>query len=345
VATAGDPADLAARRADRRAGSLVTQALGDALGFLVEGHHPTICAKFVSRAFAGAHPPWETRGPFSFGQYSDDTQLARELALSFVEARGWDPACFARRIAALFESGTIVGRGHATAASAARLLQGVPWDRAGEPPPSAGNGAAMRAGPAGLFLPDDDDQRFRVTDEQAMVTHRDPRARAAAVLVADVVADGIVHGSGPRDDGYFARLAHRVERLDPVLATGVLRSPAWLSVPPAVAAAEIAGFAAPPIGAAHAFERWHGISPFATPSVLYAFYAFRMSPNDPAAVLQTAVSVGGDVDTVAAMAGAMVGAAVGLSGLDTRLEAWSRLLNDQGTFRRHDLVALARDLG
>ena len=80
-------------------------------------------------------------------------------------------------------------------------------------------------------------------------------------------------------------------------------------------------------------------------SVLYAFYAFRMSPNDPGAVLQTAVSVGGDVDTVAAMAGAMVGAAVGLSGLDTRLEAWSRRLNDQGTFRRHDLVALARDLG
>ena len=79
--------------------------------------------------------------------------------------------------------------------------------------------------------------------------------------------------------------------------------------------------------------------------MLYAFYAFRMSPNDPGAVLQTAVSVGGDVDTVAAMAGAMVGAAVGLSGLDTRLEAWSRRLNDQGTFRRHDLVALARDLG
>jgi len=70
-----------------------------------------------------------------------------------------------------------------------------------------------------------------------------------------------------------------------------------------------------------------------------------MSPSDPGAVLHTAVSVGGDVDTVAAMAGAMVGAAVGLSGLDTLLEAWSRRLNDQGTFRRHDLVALARDLG
>jgi hypothetical protein len=45
------------------------------------------------------------------------------------------------------------------------------------------------------------------------------------------------------------------------------------------------------------------------------------------------------------MAGAMGGAAVGLSGLHTRLEAWSRRLNDQGTFRRHDRIALARDLG
>jgi hypothetical protein len=164
------------------------------------------------------------------------------------------------------------------------------------------------------------------------------------VLVTDVVADGIVHGGGARDDAYFAGLAHRVEPLDPVLASGVLRILAWLSAPPAVAATEVAGFAAPPTGTAYAFEEWHGISPFATPSVLYAFYAFRLSPNDPAAVLQTAVSVGGDVDTVAAMAGAMVGAAVGLSGLDARLEAWSRRLNDQGTFRRHDLVALARDL-
>jgi len=50
----------------------------------------------------------------------------------------------------------------------------------------------------------------------------------------------------------------------------------------------------------------------------------------------------GDVDTVAAMAGAMVGAAV--SGLDVRLQAWSACLNDRDTFRRNDLVALAHQL-
>jgi hypothetical protein len=180
MSTSSDPSAQEARRADRRAGSLVAQALGDALGFVVEGEHPRICANFATAAFALTAPS-HGRGPFAFGQYCDDTQLARELALSLVEARGWDPPHFARRLAALFASETIVGRGRATEAAAHRLLRGVPWDQSGEPPPSAGNGAAMRAAPVGLFFPDDADQRFRVADEQARITHRDPRAWAAAV--------------------------------------------------------------------------------------------------------------------------------------------------------------------
>ena len=63
---------------------------------------------------------------------------------------------------------------------------------------------------------------------------------------------------------------------------------------------------------------------------------------DPEEVLRVAVAVGGDVDTVAAMAGAMVGAAVGLSGLGPRLSRWVEFLNDQGDFGFEDLVAIAR---
>jgi len=85
VATSGEPADLAARRADCRAGSLVTQALGDALGFLVEGYRPTSCAKFVSRAFASAYPPSETRhlgvrhlvGAVCVLRFSDEPERSR----------------------------------------------------------------------------------------------------------------------------------------------------------------------------------------------------------------------------------------------------------------------------
>ena len=65
---------------------------------------------------------------------------------------------------------------------------------------------------------------------------------------------------------------------------------------------------------------------------------------DPEEVLRVAVAVGGDVDTVAAMAGAMVGAAVGLSGLGPRLSQWAQFLNDQGDFGFEDLVTVARDV-
>ncbi|MDD7811573.1 ADP-ribosylglycohydrolase family protein [Mycobacterium sp. CSUR Q5927] len=90
------------------------------------------------------------------------------------------------------------------------------------------------------------------------------------------------------------------------------------------------------------FEDWHGFSPLATPSALYALFAYLRAPGDPEEVLRVAVGVGGDVDTVAAMAGAMVGAAVGLGGLTPRLMRWAQRLNDQGTFGFGELVAAAR---
>jgi ADP-ribosylglycohydrolase len=339
--------DRVARAADKRACCLVTQALGDALGFLVEGEHAVICAHFATEFFSSQAPPARTHGPFAFGQYSDDTQLARELAIAIVEGPAWSPQRFGARVAALFANDTIVGRGRATESAALRLLAGAPWHEAGEPAPSAGNGAAMRAAPVGLRFADPA-ERLRVADEQARVTHADPRARAAAVLVADVVADAMARTERELSDvgsaAWCGFLATRVEHLGPVLAAGVRALPGWLAGSEAQAGAAIASFAAPPLGAAHAFERWHGISPFATPSALFAVYAYARSPRDAESVLRCAVAVGGDVDTVGAMAGAMVGAAVGLAGIGPRLTAWATRLEDQGTYGIRELVALAHAL-
>jgi ADP-ribosylglycohydrolase len=126
--------------------------LGDALGFPVEGAPPEMCALHLEGVERG-----ELRGrpPFPFGQYTDDTQLARELLASLVERGGLDPVDYAARIASLFAEDRVVGRGIATSNAAARLARGVPWDEAGEPPPSGGNGSAMRAAPIGLFFAGD----------------------------------------------------------------------------------------------------------------------------------------------------------------------------------------------
>jgi hypothetical protein len=50
-------------------------------------------------------------GRYPFGQYSDDSQLARELVLSIVDRGKFDAVDYAGRIAALFREDRIVGRG------------------------------------------------------------------------------------------------------------------------------------------------------------------------------------------------------------------------------------------
>ncbi|HEV8573504.1 MAG TPA: ADP-ribosylglycohydrolase family protein, partial [Dehalococcoidia bacterium] len=81
-----------------------------------------------------------------------------------------------------------------------------------------------------------------------------------------------------------------------------------------------------------------GISPFVTGSVLWSLYAFLHTPTDFGETICTAIAVGGDVDTTAAMAGAISGAYLGLEQLPTDL-AFS--LSDQGTWGFTELVERA----
>src|SRR5258706_596557 len=122
---------------DQFAGCLIGQCLGDALGFPVEGCPPEDCAAYVAEILDQGRAGILGRGSFPFGQYTDDSQLARELLQSYVARGAFDPADYAARIGRLFAEDRVVGRGQATAAAARRIAAGVPWEEAGEPPPSA----------------------------------------------------------------------------------------------------------------------------------------------------------------------------------------------------------------
>jgi ADP-ribosylglycohydrolase len=142
-------------REEQFTGSIIGQCLGDALGFPVEGRPAEVCRSYVFDILKKGRAGEVARTPFPFGQYTDDSQLARELLESLLMCKGFDPQNYAGRIARIFVNERIVGRGRATEEAARRLAMGVPWHEAGTPPPSAGNGSAMRAGPVGLFFFDD----------------------------------------------------------------------------------------------------------------------------------------------------------------------------------------------
>ncbi len=82
----------------------------------------------------------------------------------------------------------VVGGGWATAEAAARLTAGVSWQHSGTPPPNAGNGSAMRAGPIGLMFYDEPDRLIAAATDQGRITHADRRCSAGAVAIAGAVA-------------------------------------------------------------------------------------------------------------------------------------------------------------
>ena len=320
-------------RQDQFAGCLIGQALGDALGFVVEGYPPEICRRYVDDLLRAGRAGEAGRGPYPFGQYTDDTQLARELVQSYVACGRFDPQDYAARVAAIFVERRIVGRGRTTEAAALRLADGVPWQDAGMPPPAAGNGSAMRAGPIGLMFFRDPAAMIRAAADQGRLTHADPRCSAGAVAIAGAVA--LALRGGPIDVPYFLdQLARWVGQIEESVAASIEELRGWLELPPAEAA--------PPISRAGLepgySDGWQGISPFVTASVVWSLYSFLRSPGDYWETICTAVAVGGDVDTTAAMAGAVSGAHLGLDAVPPGLAA---LLNDQGGWDYAQLLSLA----
>lgn len=309
---------------DRWRGCLIGECLGDALGFPVEGQHPVVCAAYV-QADLGRRG----RGPYAFGQYSDDSQLARELLQSYVERGAFDPADYGRRIAAIFVEERIVGRGTATQNAAMRITRGARWDEAGESAPSAGNGSAMRAGPVGLLCARDPAALVRMAVDQGRITHQDPRCNAGSVAIAGAVAIAL-RGELVDVPAFCAELASLTAPVDASVAQMLGWLPGWCELPPDRAVQHVAGLG-------DYATNWHGISPFVTSSVAWSLYSFLRSPDDYLATISTAIAVGGDVDTTAAMAGAISGARLGRSGLPDDL---ARQVNDQGTWRHDELVAL-----
>jgi ADP-ribosylglycohydrolase len=322
-------------RKDQFSGCLIGQCLGDALGYAVEGFPPEACKRYVEDVLKTDRVGEFGHFPLPFGQYSDDSQLARELLQSYVNCKKFDPQDYAERIKAIFLERRIVGWGQATRDAAIRLIRGTTWEEAGTPAPSAGNGSAMRAAPIGLIFFDNAELLIQAAHDQGRITHKDPRCSAGAIAISGAVA--LVLQEKPiNPDSFLSTLIDWSGKIEPVFASELRKLNEWISLPPerAVTLISKAG-----IDANYPFEdEWQGITPFVISSVLWSFYSFLRTPEDYWETICTAIGVGGDVDTTAAMAGAISGAHLGIDAIPSQL---SQRLTDQGKWGFDELVDLA----
>lgn len=323
---------LTTAQLDRAAGVLLGTAAGDALGVPYE---------FESRVLRGDEAPQMLGGglgDFAPGEWSDDTSMA--MAIADVAAEGADLTtdealdAIADNFLRWFDGGPAdIGIQTRAVLSATRrrlsdgglgagaIMREEANAYAEQRPHSAGNGALMRTAPVALAHLDDRDALADAARLVAGLTHADALAGDSCVLWCEAIRVAVL-------DGKFDVRAG----LDLLPDERVGQWSAWLD--------------------AAASEPPNSFSPngFTVTALQAAAAAITQTPIPDAmpcrhlqSALDTAIRVGNDTDTVAAIAGGLLGARWGASAVPW---FWRRAVHgwpqrDGLPSDSHDVVALA----
>ena len=313
----------------RASGVLMGTAVADAVGapfeFLPGGLYterfPAPVVGGIGEMIGGGGFGWAP------GEFTDDTQMALALAHAIEQAGGFSPEVVWKHFRTWASSAKDVGitisqslrsASHEGAAAKAHDALGGR---------TASNGAVMRIAPVGIF-----GVRLSRTDamelaaSQASLTHFDPSAAFGAAFVADVIRSTIITGdfvaSVQSAKEFFAAssLASLLtnefadvlsDDFNPLVDDSLPNGTVWTAVG-------------------------------------QALWAVRSTSSFHDAVV-AAIDLGGDTDTVAAIAGAMAGALYGLQGIPVR---WTTYVHGhldtphagKVTYRGQDLINISRRL-
>jgi ADP-ribosyl-[dinitrogen reductase] hydrolase len=171
----------------RAQGCLLGQLAGDALGSLVEFTSPEVIRRKYPNGIRELADggTWETIA----GQPTDDSEMALMLARMLVNLRRYDPE--EARKAYLFWFGSYP---FDCGGTVSRGLHGTPSRE------SQANGALMRISPLGIFGANHDLARVSEWAQQdAAITHPHPVCLQANALFGMAIADAIGTGKGPQD--------------------------------------------------------------------------------------------------------------------------------------------------
>lgn len=308
--------NLTAAQQDRACGVLIASAAGDALGAGYEGGGPY--TDLIPDMIGGGF------GDFAPGQWTDDTDQA--VAIARVAATGIDLRSaealdavadgfrewFASWPADVGKQTRVVltrARRNSTGLGMMADARDV-HDMYGQ---SAGNGSLMRTGPVAIAYLDDPAGLVEASMAISSLTHFEDLAQEACALWCLMIRHAVIHGEFPTFADVEQWMPNR-ERWREYLAEAESRPPGDF------------------------FKNWWSVG-----ALQAAWSAIKHTPEsgDCSHLVDSLVAtirIGGDTDTVAAIAGAMLGARWGMSAVPA---AWRRRLHGWPGLTGNDLEALA----
>ena len=268
-------------------GSLIGTAIGDSLGAGREG-------------FSGFKKVREVGT-----RYTDDTAMMIGVAESLIQCQGFDGEHMAKTFIRNYEREPWRGYGAGPPRVFSLIKQGVSWDKAAEsiyPGGSFGNGAAMRIAPIGLLYWEDREKLREIAYKSSRITHTHSLGAEGAALEAYAIVLALKEEpkflDKLRDFTKLEPYKRKLESVEKLLDRKEDRK-------------EIVA------------ELGNGIE--ALNSVPAAIYSFLANSSFSEAVVYAA-SLGGDADTIGAMAVAIAGAWWGVTEIPN---AWQKKLENR----------------
>ncbi|HEY9566346.1 MAG TPA: ADP-ribosylglycohydrolase family protein, partial [Nocardioides sp.] len=323
--------NLTTAQTDRAVGVLLGLAAGDALGVPYEFARPPAADEFAEMTGGGL-------GNFAPGEWSDDTSMALCIAeiaatgadLTSIEAldaiaggflRWYDdgPADIGIQTSAVL--GATRRRLDSGESGTATVMTAVAADHARRNPRSAGNGALMRTAPVALAHLEDREQAARAAQLIASLTHGDPLATESCILWGEAIRVAVLEGRIDFCAGLDLLPPERRQQWQDWIDEAIT-SPAGRFTP-------------------------NGFTVTALQAAVAAIHATPVPELDPTAhrfpclhlqdALHAAVRIGNDTDTVAAIAGGLLGARWGASAVPWR---WRRAVHGWPGRDGHGLTEL-----
>ncbi|UCI09532.1 ADP-ribosylglycohydrolase family protein [Mesorhizobium sp. B1-1-8] len=298
---------------DRAMGALLGGALGDALGMPTQLLSPIEIRSaygFVDRFVAPVPDHPVSRG-LPAGAITDDTEQTLLLGRILLESR---PAFDHRRwVNALLDwerdvkaRGSYDLLGPSTKRAIDAINDGIEPEEAGRSGDT--NGAAMRIAPVGILMPPGSlDALVAKVDETCRATHNTSIAIAAAAAVAAAVSWGVSGASWREASGHAAEAARRGAALGRWTTGGNIAARIdW-------ARALVRG--KPYDEAIALIVDLVGTGVISQESIPAAFAVLEVARGDPWQAAVIAANLGGDTDTIGAIAAGMAGACAGFSTL------------------------------
>lgn len=340
---------------ERAEGTMYGIAVGEALGRPAEGARPGAVktAYGVLRDFQDPEKILPASKIYKWtmpGLYASGTQQAVALLDSVIQDRGFSPEKFAARLVALsvgaeYQFGVFRNPGRNFRMSVTELKQGMEWTATGKD--SAGNAAAVRVAPLGVYFRDNTDKLTDAVVRASLLTHKNVIAISAAISVALFIAAAVND-----DDMMNLDSSDLLEELSSRLATaenmmsdryGIYLAEDWKKNIHFFSKT-LKGLSDCVGGSRDSVSDWIagnadiisgnkvtrptlGVAPA---SVVFSIYLATVHRGDFEKALVDAVNSGGEAASVGAMTGAMSGAICGTSGIPDR---WMKSLANRKQIR------------